>query len=443
MRISQRYRIRSARPSPTQNCGYPTKVRRQLAVLVSSRSRRCPLRTHSTTTHVFHVATAVLTQEETLHWLALRMVPGLGTLGTLRLLDKLRSPQTIFRASSSELEAAGISPAQARNIASGYSFEDAVDQQQRMMNAGARLISIHDPDYPPRLREIFDPPLLLFALGRTELLASHAIAIVGTRRPTPYGIAAAERLSADLAKAGLAIISGMARGIDTAAHKAALSEEGDTVAVLGCGVDVLYPADNRKLYQDISARGLLISEFPMGAPAYPQNFPIRNRIVSGLSLGVVVVEGAQYSGSTITAKLAADQGREIFAVPGNITSKMSWAPNLLIKGGGAKLVQEWTDITNELPKEVRAQLVTKAQQKLLLEGIEAGLDCPSEAPQEPVKALAGKLLNHLQVDVPQQLDALLESFEGVSSSELIGALFDLEMSGLARQLPGKNFVKVW
>ncbi len=443
MRISQRHLMPSARRAPPSQSQLCSESEPRFGVLVRSRSRRYPLRTDPSVTHLFHVATAILTHEETLHWLALRMVPGLGTLGTLRLLEKLRSPQTIFRASASELEAAGISPAQARNIASGCSFEDAVDQQQRMLNAGAHLISIHDPCYPPRLREIFDPPLLLFALGRTELLSKPAIAIVGTRRPTPYGIAAAERVSADLAKAGLAIISGMARGIDTAAHKAALSEEGDTIAVLGCGVDVLYPADNRKLYQDISVRGLLISEFPMGAPAYPQNFPIRNRIVSGLSLGVVVVEGAQHSGSTITAKLAADQGREIFAVPGNITSKMSWAPNLLIKGGGAKLVQEWTDVTNELPKEVRAELVTQAQQKLLLEGVEPGSECVSEAPQEPVKALAGKLLNHLQVDEPKQLDALLETFEGFSSSELIGALFDLEMSGLARQLPGKNFVKVW
>lgn len=389
------------------------------------------------------MATAVLTQEETLHWLALRMVPGLGTLGSLRLLEKLKSPQAIFRASASELEAAGVSPAQARNIASGYAFEDAVEQQQKLLNTGADLIPIHDSRYPQPLREIFDPPLLMFALGRTELLSSPAVAVVGTRRPTPYGIAAAERLSADLAKAGLTIISGMARGIDTAAHKAALSENGDTVAVFGCGVDVLYPVDNRKVYQDIAKKGLLLSEFPMGAPAYPQNFPIRNRIVSGLSLGVLIVEGAQHSGSAITAKLAMDQGREVFAVPGNITSKMSWGPNLLIKEGGAKLVQEWSDVTNELPAPIRRQLVTRAQQRVLAEGIDTSPEKLADAPQEPMKVLATKLLKLLQVDAPQQLDSLLETFEGVSSSELIGALFDLEMSGLVRQLPGKNFVKVW
>lgn len=388
------------------------------------------------------MAAGLVTHEETLHWLALRMVPGLGPVSTLRLLEKLKSPQAIFLASASELEAVGLSPAQARNLVSGCSFEDAVDQQQRLLNAGAQLISIQDGRYPERLREIYDPPLMLFAIGRTDLMAAHAISIVGTRRPTPYGLAATERLSGDLAKAGLTIVSGMARGIDSAAHQAALAADGATLAVLGCGVDVLYPADNRKLYQQIASRGLMISEFPMGAPAYPQNFPIRNRIVSGMSLGVLIVEGAQHSGSAITARLAMDQGREVFAIPGNITSKMSWGPNLLIKQG-AKLVQEWTDITNELPLAVRRELVTKAQQKILLEGVDPACGRPSEPFEEPMKVLARKLLNSLQVDVPQQLDTLLESFEGVSSSELIGALFELQMSGLVRQLPGKNFTKVW
>jgi len=332
---------------------------------------------------------------------------------------------------------------QARNVASGCSFEDAADQQQKLLNAGAQLISIHDPRYPPRLREIFDPPLVLFAIGNTDLLMSYTVAVVGTRRPSPYGMAAAERLSADLARAGLTIASGMARGIDTTAHQAALKAGGDTVAVLGCGVDVLYPSSNRKLYDDIASRGLLVSEFPMGAPAFPQNFPIRNRIVSGLSLGVLIVEGAQHSGSGITARLAMDQGREVWAVPGNITSPMSWGPNLLIKSGGAKLVQEWTDVTDELPAEVRRELVARAQEAAALAAGESRAGGIESNIEEPLKQLAKKLLNSLQVDVPTQLDALLETFEGVSSSELIGALFDLEMSGLARQLPGKNFVRVW
>src|SRR6185295_351798 len=163
------------------------------------------------------------------------------------------------------------------------------------------------------------------------LLQDLMIGVVGTRRPTPYGIAAAERLAADLAQAGLTIVSGMARGIDTAAHRATLSVNGRTIAVLGCGADIVYPSENRKLAAEIAAKGLIISEFPMGAIAFPQNFPIRNRVISGLSFGLLVIEGAQYSGSAITARLALDQGREVFAVPGNITSKMSWGPNLLIK----------------------------------------------------------------------------------------------------------------
>ena len=217
------------------------------------------------------------------------------------------------------------------------------------------------------LREIFDPPILLFARGRVELLQSIVLAVVGTRRPTPYGLAVAERLSADLSHAGLTIVSGMARGIDTAAHKGALAAGGDTIAVLGCGVDVVYPSENRKLAAELAVKGLIVSEFPMGTVAFPQNFPIRNRIISGISLGVLVVEGAQYSGSAITAKLAMDQGREVFAVPGNITSKLSWGPNLLIKQG-ARLVQDWNDVVAELPAESRRHLIDRGRERILAEG---------------------------------------------------------------------------
>src|SRR5205823_8994642 len=182
----------------------------------------------------------------------------------------------------------------------------AADQLEKMLAAGAVAITYGDPRYPELLRKIYDPPLMLFVRGRVELLQSLGIAIVGTRRPTPYGLAVAERLGSDLAHAGLSVVSGMARGIDSAAHKGALARDGATVAVLGCGVDVIYPQENRKLAAEIVAKGLMISEFPMGAVAFPQNFPIRNRIVSGISLGVLVVEGAQYSGSSITAKLAVD-----------------------------------------------------------------------------------------------------------------------------------------
>jgi len=237
----------------------------------------------------------------------------------------------------------------------------------------------------------------------------------------------------------------MARGIDTAAHKGTLTRGGNTVAVLGCGVDVVYPSENRKLAAELAARGLIISEFPMGAVAFPQNFPIRNRIISGISVGVLVVEGAQYSGSAITAKLAIDQGREVFAVPGNITSKLSWGPNLLIKQG-ARLVQDWNDVVAELPPESRRHLIDKGRKQLLgaenasLDGDPASL-LSDQGPE--LGETARNALANLQVDAAIHLDDLLEKVEDTSPSELIAALFELEMLGLVRQLPGKNFVKVW
>jgi DNA processing protein len=319
-------------------------------------------------------------------------------------------------------------------------FEDAVEQQQKARDLGAAVIPITDARYPPRLREIYDPPVVLFARGRTELLQSAMLGVVGTRRATPYGAAVAEKLSGDLALAGMTIASGMARGIDTAAHRSALAAGGDTVAVFGCGVDLVYPAENRKLAAELAEKGLLVSEFPMGAPAYPQNFPIRNRIISGMSVGVLVVEGAQYSGSAITARLALDQQREVFAVPGSILSKMSWGPNLLIKQG-AKLVQDWNDVIEELPEAVRRELARRGRERLL-PGL-AGQNATAETASPELTKTSRDVLGRLQVDKPTHTDELLETMEGCSSSEIIAALFDLEMLGLIRQLPGRNFVKVW
>ena len=392
---------------------------------------------------------AVLTKDEEIYWLALTLVPGLGTRTANKLLDRFRSPQAIFRSSRTELETAGISGAVAQTIASGCTYDDAATQQQKMMEADAVAITIGDPRYPQTLREIYDPPVLLFARGRIELLRSISLGVVGTRRPTPYGLAVAERLSADLAHAGMTITSGMARGIDTAAHKGALAAGGDTIAVFGCGIDVVYPSENKKLASEIAARGLLLSEYPMGAVAFPQNFPVRNRIISGISVGVMVVEGAQYSGSAITAKLAMDQGREVFAVPGNITSKLSWAPNLLIKQG-ARLVQDWNDVVSELPAESRRHLIQVGRQKVLAEtgvasiatsGAEPASLFDSRSPE--LSDVARRTLESLKIDAPIHIDDLLEKIEDTSSSEIIAALFELEMQGLVKQLPGKNFVKVW
>jgi DNA processing protein len=385
-----------------------------------------------------------VSREEELHWVALRLLPGLGTRNAGKLIARFRSPQAVFRASRTELEAAGLSGALAQSIASGCSFEDAVVQQEKMLATATVAVPISDARYPPLLREIFDPPILLFARGRLELLQSTLFGVVGTRRPTPYGLAATERLSGDLARAGLAIVSGMARGIDTAAHKSALAAAGDTAAVLGCGVDVVYPTENRGLADQIATKGLIISEFPMGSTAFPQNFPIRNRIISGMSVGLLVVEGAQYSGSAITARLALDQGREVFAVPGNITSKMSWGPNLLIKQG-AKLVQDWNDVVVDLPPDVQRKLIEAGRNRILFQGLSA-TDATSEGIQASLlisqSEICRKLLNLIRPDVGTHLDTLVETLD-FSPSELIAALFELEMTGLVKQLPGKNFVKVW
>jgi DNA processing protein len=231
----------------------------------------------------------------------------------------------------------------------------------------------------------------------------------------------------------------MARGIDTAAHRGALAASGETIAVLGCGVDLVYPSENRRLAAEIVEKGLLLSEFPMGAPAYPQNFPIRNRVISGLSLGVLVIEGAQYSGSAITARLALDQGREVFAVPGSIISKMSWGPNLLIKQG-AKLVQDWNDVIVELPPEERRTLSERSQMRLFGDGEESAEAPKNENPSSPI---GRQVLALLSVETATHIDDLLERSEDVSSSEVIAALFELEMLGAVRQLPGRNFVRVW
>ncbi|MBI3680422.1 MAG: DNA-protecting protein DprA [Acidobacteria bacterium] len=372
-------------------------------------------------------------RDEQLYWLALGLVPGLGSRKAFQLLERFESPRAIFRASPSDLEGAGLASSVAQSISSGCTFDDAVTQHQRVLAAGAAMISLHDPLYSRRLRTIFDPPPVLFVRGRAELLETLVVAIVGTRRPSAYGMAASDRLSRDLAQAGMTITSGMARGIDTAAHRGALDIGGNTIAVLGCGVDVVYPAENRDLAEEIAHKGLLVSEFPMGAPGYPQNFPIRNRIISGISVGVMVVEGAKYSGSAITARLAVEQGRELFAVPGNITAKMSWGPNLLIKQG-AKLVQEAEDVLSELSPEDRRRLYAARPENPEL---------PKQQALAPESAVSQAVLKALAVDRPTQIDVLLEYLPQYSSSELIAALFELEMLGLIRQLAGKCYIKVW
>ncbi len=378
--------------------------------------------------------------EEILHWSALSLVPGLGARKAVQLLQHFGSAERIFRASPSELAAAGLASSVAHSIASGCAFDPASEQVDKLKAAGATLLPLVDESYPQQLREIYDPPVVLYTLGRIDLLEGVMVAIVGSRRSTAYGTAVAERFGRELASRGVTVVSGMARGIDTAAHVGALegsAESGcSTIAVFAGGLDVIYPAENRRLAERIGREGLLVSEHPFGVPTYPTSFPARNRIISGLSAGVVVVEGEQYSGSAVTARLALDQNREVFAVPGNITSSLSYAPNLLIRQG-AQLVQSVDDVLSELPVDARRLAAERAAG-----GGQASLPLGSTTPPQ-TSALRAQLISFLKVDKPFDLDTLASALLDFTPSEIIAALFDLELDGLIRQLPGRCYVKVW
>ena len=370
-----------------------------------------------------------------IYWLALALTPGLGPTRIKKLIENFGTGERVFNASLTELEATGILAVSAQSIATGKSMELAQEECGKVVEAGARIISLSDPEYPPRLKEIYDPPVILFVKGSVEVLAQPGIAMVGTRHPTPYGSGMAERLSTDLAARGLVIISGLARGIDTASHRGAVAAKGKTVAVLGTGIDVMYPKENTRLTEQIVAMGgALISEFPVGTFPAPQNFPIRNRIISDMSAGVLVVEAAEYSGTRITSRLALEQNRDVYAVPGNVTNKNSWGPNTLIKQG-AKLVATWEDVWEELPPDIQAALSSRQN-----ESIEP--ETASLFPDEVSSPHEKKILRLLKADESTHIDELVELLEAeISPSEIFAALFELELNGKIRQMPGKNFVK--
>ncbi len=367
-----------------------------------------------------------------LYWLALTVTPGLGARLTARLLRNFDTPEAVFRAPLTALEACQLPASVAQAIASQAPVKAAEKELAEVKKLGVRLVSWDESEYPKRLLEIYDPPPLLYVRGDLQVLARHSISIVGTRRPTPYGNQMAERLGRDLADRGLVIVSGLARGIDSSAHKGACAAaRGAAIGVLGNGIDVIYPKENKKLFALVEQRGAIITELPLGTYPAPENFPVRNRIVAGISLGVVVAEGAQYSGSLITARLAMEFNREVYGVPGNATQPSSFAPNQLIKQG-AKLVTSWEDVVEELPTEVRAELFpvepTTPEQRATL--FEAALS-PAEK----------KLYGLLGTDEARHVDELVEQ-SGLNSSTVLATLFELEMKGIVRQMPGKQFVKV-
>jgi DNA processing protein len=372
----------------------------------------------------------------TRQWLALALTPGLGPTRGRRLVEFFGSVSAVFQASLTELEATGVRAVSAQSLGTGRSLELAEDELARATAANVKVISLDDSAYPSQLKQIYDPPLILYVRGDEAVISQPGIALVGTRHPTPYGLGMAERLSCDLAARGLVIFSGMARGVDTAGRRGALVGKGKTVAVFGTGVDVTYPKENTRLMDQIlAAGGAVISEFPMGTFAAPQNFPIRNRIISGISLGVLVVEAAEYSGTRITARCALEQSRDVYAVPGNVTNKNSWGPNTLIKQG-AKLVATWEDVWEELPTDVRLRLQPLGADESPA-GQTASLFQENELPPHEKKIFA-----LLKADEVTHIDEIVERLEpGLSSSEIFAALFELELAGKVKQLPGKNFVK--
>jgi DNA processing protein len=371
-----------------------------------------------------------------LEWLAISLTPGLGPTKARKLVEHFGSAEAVFRASLTELESTGIQAVSAQSLATGKSAELAREEIAQAAAADIAMVSLDDPSYPPRLKEIYDPPPILRVRGNPGVLTKPGIAMVGTRHPTPYGSGMAERLACDLAAQGLVIISGMARGVDTSSHRGAITAKGKTIAVFGTGVDVIYPKENSRLAEQILALGgALISEFPLGTFAAPQNFPIRNRIISGMSVGVLVVEAAEYSGTRITARCALEQNRDVFAVPGNVTNKNSWGPNTLIKQG-AKLVATWEDVWEDLPTEVRLALTPPASPE------SSGASSASLFPDEGLPPHEKRILSLLKADETTHIDEIVEKLENdLSSSEIFAALFELELAGKVRQMPGKNFVK--
>lgn len=369
-------------------------------------------------------------------WLALMLTPTMGATRARHLVEHFGSVEAVFHASLTELEGSGLQAAAAQSIGTGKSRELAQGEITKAAAVGARILSIDDADYPPQLKQIYDPPVALYLRGESAVLSQAGIAVVGTRHPTPYGLGMAERLASDLAERGLVIFSGMARGIDGAAHRGALHAKGKTVAVFGTGVDVIYPRENKRIADGLLATGgAIISEFPLGTFAAPQNFPIRNRIISGLAIGTLVVEAGEYSGTRITARCALEQNRDLFAVPGNVTNKLSWGPNTLIKQG-AKLVATWEDVVEELPDDIRARLWQPPQPESAGQGTASLFEDPQLGPHEK------RLLQILKPDEALHIDEIIEAVEpGISSSEVFAALFELELSGKIRQMPGKNFVK--
>jgi len=381
--------------------------------------------------------------EARLGWLALALTPRMGPTRIARAVQRLGGAERMFTASLTELESVGMPAEAAQFCFDGRARTAAIEEAGRTAEMGAVFLTPDDEAYPGRLMEIYDPPPVLWVRGDASILNRAGIAVVGTRQPSPYGAGMAEIISRDLARRGMLIMSGMARGVDTCAHKGALEAGGTTVAVWGTGIDVIYPKENKKLAEQIVAQGgAVVSEFPLGTFPAPQNFPIRNRTLSGMSVGVLVVEAAEYSGTRITARCALEQGRDVYAVPGNATNKNAWGPNTLIKQG-AKLTATWEDVWEDLPSQVRLEVEDRRGANESFSTETASLFAgPAAEPTQTMGQHERTVLAELRQDEALQLDDLIERLEPkMVSGEIFTALFELELAGRVKQMPGKNYVR--
>ncbi|MES0335178.1 MAG: DNA-processing protein DprA [Candidatus Magnetobacterium sp. LHC-1] len=357
------------------------------------------------------------------YWLALSMVPEVGNTVARNLLGRFETPETVFKADIRALmEVDGVGKNRAENIAGFFSNDarwEIIDKvMDKIEKSGATVIKLGDEDYPLPLREIYDAPIILYVKGRLIQEDRYCIAVVGSRLSTPYGVSVTEKLSEELASKGFTIVSGLARGIDTAAHKAALRANGRTIAVLGCGIDRVYPPENRWIMQRISDKAAVVSEFIPGTMPNKENFPMRNRLISGLSLGVLVVEAGQTSGALITAKIALEQGKEVFAIPGNIFSVSTVGTHRLIQNG-AKLVHCADDIISELAPVLKGYIRQSARKEVRLDEQEK------------------KLCQALSCD-PMHIDDIIRT-AGIAANSVLTILLGLEIKGLVKQLEGKRF----
>jgi DNA processing protein len=368
------------------------------------------------------------------YWLALRRVRGVGPRISHLLLERFQSPERIFGASDSELVETGIPRPTARNIVSFADFEPLERELCELPRLGARLVRWSDPDYPVNLRQIPDPPPYFFIRGSLKTDDSHCIAVVGARAASDAGRRMAQRLGLELAAKGFTVVSGLARGIDSEAHQGALDGGGRTAAVMGCGIDVIYPPENRKLATAIiDGGGAIISELPVGTPPIAENFPTRNRLISGLCLGVVIVEAAEKSGSLITARMALEQDRQVFAVPGSPLTGRTRGSNRLLKDG-ARLVDCVEDVLEELAPQLGEVASRRREAQTEAEADEKGaVDAVVRGPSE-----VEIILNQLKGSEKLHIDSIIEG-SGLSVQTVLKLLLELELNGLATQHPGKLF----